>query len=70
MGVRAEAGQTLLACEPAERHDDYRHVRRLSGVKRLTNAEIAEQLESFAALLDLAGSSFYTVARLPASGRD
>jgi DNA polymerase (family 10) len=29
-------------------------------VKRLTNAEIAEQLESFAALLDLSGSSFYT----------
>jgi DNA polymerase (family 10) len=29
-------------------------------VKRLTNAEIAEQLESFAALLGLSGSSFYT----------
>jgi DNA polymerase (family 10) len=29
-------------------------------VKRLTNAEIAGQLESFAALLDLSGSSFYT----------
>jgi DNA polymerase (family 10) len=29
-------------------------------VKRLTNAEIAEQLESFAVLLDLSGSSFYT----------
>jgi DNA polymerase (family 10) len=29
-------------------------------VKRLTNAEIAEQLESFASLLDLSGSTFYT----------
>jgi DNA polymerase (family 10) len=29
-------------------------------VKRLTNAEIAEQLESLAALLDLSGSTFYT----------
>jgi DNA polymerase (family X) len=35
-------------------------VRRLSAVKRLTNAEIADQLEAFAALLDLSGSSFYT----------
>jgi DNA polymerase (family 10) len=29
-------------------------------VKRLTNAEIAEQLDAFAALLDLSGSGFYT----------
>jgi len=29
-------------------------------VKRLTNAEIGEQLDLFAALLDLSGSSFYT----------
>jgi len=29
-------------------------------VKQLTNAEIAEQLEAFAGLLDLSGSSFYT----------
>jgi DNA polymerase (family X) len=35
-------------------------VRRLSAVKRLTNAEIADRLEAFAALLDLSGSSFYT----------
>ena len=29
-------------------------------MKQLTNAEIAEQLEAFAGLLDLSGSSFYT----------
>lgn len=29
-------------------------------MKRLTNAEIAEQLDAFAALLDLSGSGFYT----------
>ena len=58
--VHAHAGQALLPCQPAERHDDYRHLRRLSGVKRLTNAEIAEQLDLFTALLDLSGSSFYT----------
>ena len=60
MSVRAQAGQALLPCQPTERDDDYRHLRRLSGVKQLTNAEIAEQLELFAALLDLSGSSFYT----------
>ena len=60
MTLRAEAGQPLLPCQPAERHDDSRHLSRLSGVKRLTNAEIGEQLDLFAALLDLSGSSFYT----------
>jgi DNA polymerase (family 10) len=60
MALRAQAGQALLPCQPSERHDDSRHLSRLSGVKRLTNAEIAEQLDLFAALLDLSGSSFYT----------
>src|SRR5207244_6465126 len=60
MTLRAEPGQPLLPCQPAERHDDSRHLSRLSGVKRLTNAEIGEQLDLFAALLDLSGSSFYT----------
>lgn len=35
-------------------------MRRLSALKRLTNAEIAERLDALAALLDLSGSSFYT----------
>jgi DNA polymerase (family X) len=60
VGVHTQAGQALLPSQSTERHDDSRHVRRLSGVKRLTNAEIAEQLDAFAALLDLSGSSFYT----------
>jgi DNA polymerase (family X) len=58
--VRLEPGQPLLSSVAAKRHDDPCHVRRLSAVKRLTNAEIAAQLEAFAALLDLNGSSFYT----------
>ena len=60
MGVRVQTGQAPLASQSAKRHDDSRHVRRLSGVKRLTNAEIGEQLDLFAALLELSGSSFYT----------
>ena len=60
VGVRVQPGEALLPRQPAERHDDSRHVRRLSGVKRLTNAEIGEQLDLFAGLLDLSGSSFYT----------
>jgi DNA polymerase (family X) len=60
MGVRVQTGQAPLPGQSAERHDDSRHVRRLSGVKRLTNAEIGEQLDLFAALLELSGSSFYT----------
>jgi len=57
----ADTGQTLLSsAAAAERYDDGGHLRRLSPVKRLENAEIAEQLEAFAALLDLTGSSFYT----------
>jgi DNA polymerase (family X) len=35
-------------------------VLRLSPVRELTNAEIAQQLEAFAGLLDLSGSSYYT----------
>ena len=60
MGVPVQTGQAPLPGQSAERHDDSRHVRRLSGVKRLTNAEIGEQLDLFAALLELSGSSFYT----------
>ena len=60
MGVCVQTSQAPLASQSAERHDDSRHVRRLSGVKRLTNAEIGEQLDLFAALLELSGSSFYT----------
>jgi DNA polymerase (family X) len=56
----AETGQALLSCATAERYDDGGHLRRLSPVKRLENAEIAEQLEAFAALLDLSGSGYYT----------
>ena len=55
-----QPGEPLLAAGSAERHDDPRHVRRLPPVKQLTNAQIAEQLEAFAGLLDLSGSSFYT----------
>src|SRR5437773_9898562 len=33
---------------------------RLLPVRKLSNAEIADTLESFASLLDLAGSSYYT----------
>jgi len=60
VGVLAETGQTLLAAAAAEGNDDRRHVRRLPLVKKLTNAEIAEQLEAFAALLDLSGAGYYT----------
>jgi DNA polymerase (family X) len=60
MRFLAEAGQALLAAAAAVRNDDPRHVRRLPPVKRLTNAEIAEQLEAFAALLDLSGAGYYT----------
>jgi DNA polymerase (family 10) len=56
----AEAGQPLFATAAAERYDDSRHVRRLPPVKRLENAEIAEQLEAFAGLLDLSGAGHYT----------
>ena len=55
-----ETGEALLAGGPPERHDDARHVRRLPPVKRLENAMIAEQLEAFAALLDLSGAGYYT----------
>jgi DNA polymerase (family X) len=57
---RVETGQTLLARATAERYDDGGHLRRLSPVKRPENAEIAEQLEAFAALLDLSGAGYYT----------
>jgi DNA polymerase (family 10) len=56
----AQTGQALLPCAAAERNDDGGHLRRLSPVKLLENAEIAEQLEAFAALLDLSGSGYYT----------
>jgi DNA polymerase (family 10) len=56
----AEAGQPLFATAAAERYDDSRHVRRLPPVTRLENAEIAEQLEAFAGLLDLSGAGHYT----------
>jgi DNA polymerase (family X) len=60
MRFLAETGQALLSGATAERYDDGGHLRRLSPVKRLENAEIAEQLEAFAALLDLSGSGYYT----------
>ncbi|CAN5202605.1 hypothetical protein BH18ACT12_BH18ACT12_11170 [soil metagenome] len=60
VGFLAEAGQTLLSSAAAERYDDGGHLRRLSPVKQPENAEIAKQLEAFAALLDLSGSGYYT----------
>jgi DNA polymerase (family X) len=60
MRLGSEPGQPPLAVAAAKRHDNPCHVRRLSAVKRLANSEIAEQLEAFAALLDLSGAGYYT----------
>jgi DNA polymerase (family X) len=59
-GLLPQARQALLPAAAAKRYDDAGHVRRLPPVKRLENAEIAEQLETFAGLLDLSGASYYT----------
>ena len=56
----AHAEEAALAVAAAEGNDDRRHVRRLSPVKRLANADIAERLDAFAALLDLSGAGYYT----------
>src|SRR3954467_73186 len=50
--------QARLALGAAERNDDRRAGKNPS---RVDNAEIAQTLESYAALLDLAGAGYYTV---------
>src|SRR4051794_17256587 len=50
--------QARLALGAAERNDDRRHGKHPS---RVDNADIAQTLESYAALLDLAGAGYYTV---------
>jgi DNA polymerase (family 10) len=60
VGALCEAGKPLLPFDSPEGDDDAGHLRRLSAVKRLTNGEIADKLEAFAALLDLSGAGYYT----------
>ena len=55
-----EADKPLLPFDSPEGDDDAGHLRRLSAVKALTNGEIADKLEAFAALLDLSGAGYYT----------
>src|SRR5581483_2687652 len=51
--------QPCLPVDAGERNDDRRHGKRLA--TRMTNTEIAQTLEAYAALLDLAGAGHYTV---------
>src|SRR6185295_19398932 len=55
----ARGVQPRLALDARERNDDRRHGQRLA--RGMTNTEIAQTLDAYAALLDLSGAGHYAV---------